>query len=1068
MKTLFWGILFAGTAVLAAEPSYQWNFDNLNKNGKPVGSHGLVYHGALIAPDGGVTKTNALLCNGKGRNHIVLSMDSKEWTAEFKFKLDQSESNQQRTLFAYEHRAWNIARFLLYIDRNGRLTGDFRTLKMPEQKIDKNFVFSSEKISWEPGKWYTLRVASKSGGPARIWLDGKLVAGRENALSLSDLNDGKKYQWFPQITLGCDPANPSRNAQPLMGVMDDLKLWKSYEEPAPQAAGTAEKTEVAGTALLMTRSGTEWSTPFKVLDKENVNVLGDFWKAEDKFVKNAARAAVGIHEGFMIVKFQCPVPADVSLNTDKNSSIWNECVEFFLRPDLNSPAYFQYAAGANGKLAAYRYPAVNTPDSGFKTRMTGHVEKTANGYTAEMKIPLNELGIKDLQDGASMSANFTRTGKSGGGLSTWAPVGMSFHNPERFGTLIVGSRRAYTAGQIARLRQELAGMNTAADAKSVIEKRLAALEKNNAASGESLSFSEKAAEQLASIRQDMVAARLAGCKILLWKPDVWGNNIEVSMISRPVENIRLINGISGRTLYGFVCSNLTDRPFLGQLKLFPGQYPGKTNQSLFNSDSGFTELFSRVRIFEGIPQMSSSGSILYDAMNPLPLNTLIRIPPKTSIPLWLDLSTEDVPAGIYDGTLVLKPAYSGFSLEKIPFEFEVLPVDLSKVFVRNFHYTYLECRGTFHRFLLKENEISPHLRFLAEHQVNFVSFFGGFPYPEIDKDGNAKPMDYSSIDSRIDAVLAAGTPLKELSVLFYLGWEQNWNRLYRSQALPAEKGKPRPPSKMIPPDCAFGSPQWNRAAQTVFKAMTAHIQQKYHIPAERIIYYPVDEPSGSFEDPKSRNHLALWSGRLIKEAVPECRIMVNPFFPGNVSSAEQIATIKRYCEVYDIIELYRPSIASAENIQTVKNAGRELWTYNILHKEVSPEVYRRIYWENFRDGVDDVAAFWHFDSMAGGDGFDPFDSNRYKKENRTDYGTVYAEFNFGKIMTGRRMEAHFQGLYDYKAAKLCRQLLKQKPDAAAEKKLNAAVVRAINGDCDTMDAARIELLRLAAELQKRP
>ena len=85
MKTLFWGILFAGTAVLAAEPSYQWNFDSLNKNGKPVGSHGLVYHGALIAPDGGVTKTNALLCNGKGRNNIVLSMNSKEWTAEFKF-----------------------------------------------------------------------------------------------------------------------------------------------------------------------------------------------------------------------------------------------------------------------------------------------------------------------------------------------------------------------------------------------------------------------------------------------------------------------------------------------------------------------------------------------------------------------------------------------------------------------------------------------------------------------------------------------------------------------------------------------------------------------------------------------------------------------------------------------------------------------------------------------------------------------------------------------------------------------------------------------------------------------
>lgn len=136
-------------------------------------------------------------------------------------------------------------------------------------------------------------------------------------------------------------------------------------------------------------------------------------------------------------------------------------------------------------------------------------------------------------------------------------------------------------------------------------------------------------------------------------------------------------------------------------------------------------------------------------------------------------------------------------------------------------------------------------------------------------------------------------------------------------------------------------------------------------------------------------------------------LRVNPF-PTNWSQ-EYLEVLKRYCDLFDIIELYRPRLATPETIRIVKEAKRELWTYNILQKETAPEVYRRIYWENFRDGVDDVTAFWHIDQMAGGDGFDPYDSNRYNQRNRTDYGTVYAGFNFGKVLTSLPHGSAFSG-----------------------------------------------------------
>ena len=154
MKFLLSGLFISlAVSLSAAKPACYWDFDNINpKTRAPLSNNGIHYYNALIIENGGVNGTNGLLCNGKRRNQIVLPLDCKEWTAELKFKLDRADSADSRYLFAYEHAAWNLARFLLYIDRNGRLTGDFRRLKMPEKTVEKQFIFSSEKRSWQPGR----------------------------------------------------------------------------------------------------------------------------------------------------------------------------------------------------------------------------------------------------------------------------------------------------------------------------------------------------------------------------------------------------------------------------------------------------------------------------------------------------------------------------------------------------------------------------------------------------------------------------------------------------------------------------------------------------------------------------------------------------------------------------------------------------------------------------------------------------------------------------------------------------------------------------------------------------
>ena len=399
--------------------------------------------------------------------------------------------------------------------------------------------------------------------------------------------------------------------------------------------------------------------------------------------------------------------------------------------------------------------------------------------------------------------------------------------------------------------------------------------------------------------------------------------------------------------------------------------------------------------------------------------------------MWLKISTKGLKAGLHKATLVLKPARQGFELTHIPFEAEILPVDLGKVYLRNFMYTYFNNHPEHSDVLTK---------FLVDHGVNMIYVNGIQRYCKgYDKNGRMLPGDFSDLDKRIERFLRCGVPAGELGLLVFLAWD--------------EIGFPTPSGI---------SKQQDEAYRAEFlKKFVKHLTGKFKLKAENLVFYPVDEPQGSFSDPKSRNYKAAYYGQLLKKVIPECRIMVNP---RKAEEAEFNEALKRFSNIFDIIQLYRPRNGK-KDIDVVRKAGKSVWYYHIMEKETLPESYRRFVWENIRDGVDDISAFWHLDSMAGGDGFDPYDTR--KGLNRTDYGATYVDFNFNQVLSSRRYESYLQGLYDFKTVKLCRELLKKHPDPALAKKVESIVKRAVDGTNAAMDDARQELLQIIIKLQKK-
>ena len=765
---------------------------------------------------------------------------------------------------------------------------------------------------------------------------------------------------------------------------------------------------------------------FRVLDHEG-DALGLMVSAEDKFVAAASTAKVEINSVCIRVTIDCLVPAGMAAEKGTSSAWAGDGVELFIRPSLESTAYYQYSANAAGVFAARRNTAPDVKDASWRTAASATVVDTANGFAVTFVVPAGEVFKRPLKPGDVFGINFTRCGKTCSGLSTWAAVGAKFSNIEAFGKAIFGGAKAYFARRIDVLRgkaESSKGIAAAIDelAKTVTDRggdpaQFAAIEK-----------------MFADVEKAIISESLAGRPLLLFCPeDQWGNLLAPDEKSRPLETIRMRAARNSRAVTAFAAANLTDKPFVGQFRITAEPHHGSGKPSAANHKLPTANCF----ISQGFAIANRVGRALYDPIVPLPMNGLLRLAPKETAPIYLELDTHGLEAGTYRATLSLKKAMPGFTDESVAVEVEVADANLDEIAVDRAGYDYVG--NSFARGDGAKNVA----KLLVDRGYNVVFMTASWIFPCERKDGSFAVKDFGHVDRHLDAVVAGGLPREKMKLWIYMAMEEQhpWNAPLNAQGR----------------RCVPGDGKWEKGVKALVREFAAHVKARYGIGKDRIYWYPIDEPFGEIDDPSFKSSIsrAYHAAKVIKEEAASNLTMTDPL-PKFLESKAINAAMPRLAEVYDVIELYRPSVTDEKRCLVTAQNLKEVWTYSIISKDTSPAKYRRDYWENMRDGYREIATFWHMTQAAGS----PFDSNDFTAPGRyDDYASLYVDFANDAALLSRRQLASDIGYEDVRLVMWLRKRFNGNP--AMRAKVDAIVKEAADsGTMESMDSARDRLLAL--------
>ncbi|MBQ4329610.1 MAG: hypothetical protein IJC27_07760 [Lentisphaeria bacterium] len=1036
-KTAFlYAMLASGILSAAPSPVYLWNFnrkvnadytESNNTTGKKL------WLKAALRKNAGIKNSGALDCNLKSYNYAAeLKMLWKEFSVDFRFKLDNPVNEKNGNTFMwYSVHSWGRSDFLFKITPKKELQAQFFTKDDETGKILLNYTVTTKPLDIQPGKFYSVRLSSVSGGNLKIWFDGVLVAARDKAKSFSDLTPGKE-KYYPLLIIGGE----SRTARPrfqLDGVIDNFAIYNKALDSAPVAAAPASSSNAFIPLTIPEKSTTG---KFRVLDVDTQGGVV-FTQADKVFRDHAATASIEVAGENMIVTFDCPVSPSHPVDK-KPESYWSgELIEFFWSNDF-AKGYYQFIYSAsNGEKVANSWQPNGRRRAEWKTSFTAECKDTDYGFQVKMTIPCKDIEFDPASSQKVYRANFTRCGKSAGGRSTWANVGQDFHNFEGFGTIIKGTHADYFNIKL----DELLGRNKDLKLSAAMQKKVAAFKADVAAKGGNKKNFDLLSRQLTNLESDLVIAYLAGKNLIISQPDMWRDDITPGLMTQPVKKFKLRMAQNTVTFLPFAVSNMTEKRFLCQIKCMDTLPPEKFNNypaEKFPLDAGFRE---------AIPHDANDGRSFYDALADLPMGQILRVPAKETAAVWFKLDSHGIKPGVYKTSIVFKSATEGFANEIIPLEVEVLPIDLGKIEIDTALYNYIQARFVNVRKAPKDEL----LKLLVEREVNYL--FCNVPgdvdmdiYPPQDANGNPGKCDFTHLDNNINAYVKAGMPLKRMKLWFYLAMN------YPGYVL-TSNGKHTLLKEF--------SPQWEKALKSFYDQLFPHLEKKYGITPDRVAFCVVDEPCGDYNDPKSSAYLACKYAKVLRRIAPKARLMANPY--DLKDDAVTRNNLSKLAECFDIIQPYSGQLTPAL-VKFIKDLNfKEYWTYNILQKIHTPDAYILKLWENMANGFSTMSPYWHVDQADGQDGLCAFDVDTNYGVRRNDYASIFCDFTSGKGIVSRRQEAFYLGGQDAKLIILCRKLAKGRPEAAQVEEL---VAKGASGDMQIIAECREKLLDIALKLSK--
>ncbi len=788
--------------------------------------------------------------------------------------------------------------------------------------------------------------------------------------------------------------------------------------------------------LVLGMDGSAKTGPFKIADAMDAQVFGQMNPAAAKFVDAAASATMSISGGMVRVTVDCPVPD--GMKVVRTDDPWSgDRAVVFIRPKADESQCFIYSINASGPTSGGLFGAKK---DGWRSHARMSVTNTVQGFVATLSVPVTDIfGDTPPQPGDTFGVNFVRDGRTCGGHSSWAMKGGSFNDAKwTFGTAVFGGVKPYFVRRLADARER--GASVAGDdaaAHAAVDAACQAVENAIVAHGDDPSAFASLERMFGDLERAFLTVAQKGRPLLVFQSaNVWGNMPEPDLAASPLERIRLRTPRNTRRVVAFAIANLGGEPFVGNLKFFD-RFDGfyRTGSRQPPPKDGVARHFTLRR---SVTVSDKDGRAMYDPLAELPLGSLIEVAPGKTLPLFAELDTHGVAPGRREATLILRSATAGFPDSRIAVEVTVTDDDLDTVPSDKAGYTHLATSFGAGRcpFVAPATNC---VRKLVERGYNVVLLSRiADIYPVCDTNGVWQRPSYEVLDRYVDAWVAGGLDPKRMKLWPYLGVEREHDLWWglRDQA-----------GRRVP----FGTPKYDEGLLALVRFFAEHVQERYGIGRDRIIWYPVDEASGDLNDLmfKSSASRELHAGWIIRAENAANVLFWNPL-PGFIRGGGEAfrLAMKECAGLFDIIELYRPA-TTPEVVSLVKELGfKKVWGYHISSKYSGAGCYRNAVWRHLRDGFSETMAYWHMD-----------ESSALDARPQHPYGTCYIDWDADELMLSRRQLAADMAAEEGRLVNYLR--LKAKDDPAKLARIDALVKAAAEGDSmAAMDAALEQLMEL--------
>ncbi|OQA84997.1 MAG: Endo-1,4-beta-xylanase A precursor [Lentisphaerae bacterium ADurb.Bin242] len=306
----------------------------------------------------------------------------------------------------------------------------------------------------EPNRDYTISVYLKSSRPNMAAELSAVTNDRQNPYRSKRLDVSTEWTRY-ELNL---PRYPHNKLAVLITPLDTGKLWADavqVEEGLKATAFVPSKFDAGFTRpqpRIHIGTGRNQKTPSVTLGKALAKppvidgVMDDCWKSAPEMTMNTimgapsevpTRIRAAWDKENLYLFFDCSDPAG---NNGKGESM-----EIFLDlPGIGSP-YYQFIFDPKGRKRNYR-----VLDGKHEWTWQGDwqlaVRPRTGGWTAEVVIPLKQFAeFSEIDCLEKVKMNFARNYPPGPEIHlSWAPVNITFLEPEKFGTVYLGEKASET------------------------------------------------------------------------------------------------------------------------------------------------------------------------------------------------------------------------------------------------------------------------------------------------------------------------------------------------------------------------------------------------------------------------------------------------------------------------------------------------------------------------------------------------------------------------------------------------------------------------------------------------